>query len=254
MKTVYGVVLAIWFAFFTPLQANAAESDDSRQDKLMQDGLEMLRAKKPQAAIEYFDNVIEFYENKYRDSKQRVYVAQSPMESIHLSLGAALDKQPAQVIPGPWSYAYYYKGYALIELNEMARAKAALERAIALTPTAAMFLSELGHVYQAEKDWNKALTIFGEAEKVSDFSADPTRAKGRALRGIGFSLIKLGKLDQASNAFERALTLDPSDAKAKNEMDYIAALRKKSYPEAECTDSLGGSICPIHGGNGVCRG
>ena len=221
-------VSVAFFALATLVEAGAAEQPDAAQNKLMQDGLDMIRAKNPQAAIGYFDRVIEFYEDKYRDSKQRVYVAQSPMETIHLTLGAALDKQAAQVISGPWSYAYYYKGYALIELKEMSQAKAALERAVALTPTAAMFLSELGHVYQAERDWNKALTLFGEAEKVSDFSADPARAKGRALRGIGFSLIELGDLDRATKMFERALSLDPNDAKAKNELAYIASLRKKN--------------------------
>jgi Flp pilus assembly protein TadD len=46
-----------------------------------------------------------------------------------------------------------------------------------------------------------------------------------ALRGMGFSLIELNRLDEAERAFKQSLDIDPTNAVALNELAYIKDLR-----------------------------
>ncbi|MEZ5937811.1 MAG: tetratricopeptide repeat protein [Hyphomonadaceae bacterium] len=54
--------------------------------------------------------------------------------------------------------------------------------------------------------------------------ATPFRAS--ALRGRGFSLIELGRLDEAEAAYRASLEIDPDNPIAMNELTYIAGLRQ----------------------------
>jgi len=42
-------------------------------------------------------------------------------------------------------------------------------------------------------------------------------------------LIELNQLDEATQYFNKVLKVDPSDAKARNELNYIEELKKKGH-------------------------
>jgi len=48
-------------------------------------------------------------------------------------------------------------------------------------------------------------------------------------RSLGVSLIELNQLDEATQYFNKVLKVDPSDSKARNELNYIDELKKKGH-------------------------
>jgi hypothetical protein len=71
-----------------------------------------------------------------------------------------------------------------------------------------------------------------------------------ALRGRGFVLSEMGELDRAKKAFEESLTFEPDNEIARNELEYIARLRKGgSECETEPVITVGprGNSCSVCG-------
>lgn len=189
----------------------------------------LLRQSKPTEGLQVLDGLIGRFETRYRDSKARIYSARTRSESLHYMLQAANDRRSAIDVGPTWSHAQYLKGYALVELKRISEARRALERAIELAPANAQFRSELGHTYQIDKSWTKALEVFTEAERVTEFSLDDekVRHQTRALRGQGFALIEMGRLDEAEARYRRCLALDANDQVAQMELRLIESLRAR---------------------------
>ncbi|MEF9977498.1 MAG: hypothetical protein RR834_03235, partial [Thermomonas sp.] len=54
------------------------------------------------------------------------------------------------------------------------------------------------------------------------------RAIALALRGIGYSHVELGDLDAAEQAYLESLEVEPGNALAQRELEYIREQRKKN--------------------------
>lgn len=215
------------------LKAVAAETsvDSDNQAKLLLEGRRLLEAKKPAEAIAgSFDKIIAALEASYGGSKKRIYCARYSAESLlYLAIAASQNQDAVVLSSTTWADAYYMKGYALVELGRLQEAKAAYERALTLSPSNSEFLSELGHVYQTEKNWSKALDLYqsaAEAATLVPVKDAQMRELTRALRGQGFVLVELGRLDDAENKYKECLKLTPNDEKAKKEIEYILRMRR----------------------------
>jgi len=129
-----------------------------------------------------------------------------------------------------WSSAYFLKGYALIDLERPAEARAPLDRALALSPDNAHFLAELGHFHQIRKDWPAAMATFKRAEGAAS-STSPEEVRktelARAWRGMGYVLIETNRIAEAEILYRKCLDLDQNDASAKHELQYIAGLKTR---------------------------
>jgi tetratricopeptide (TPR) repeat protein len=209
----------------------ASQQEDEAQYKLLELGGTLLRAKRPADAISVsFDKVIAFYEAKYRDRPEQVYCATSGIETLaYLTRHATEKPQTNAIVVRGWCDALYLKAYALVELQRLAEAKSALESAIALAPQNSLYLSELGHVYERERDWSKAMQYYKAAEEGAQLAEPPSKARllARAMRGVGYVLIELGDLDQAERKFTDSLEVEKDNPVAKNELGYIKQLREK---------------------------
>jgi len=74
-------------------------------------------------------------------------------------------------------------------------AAAALDRAIALSPSHAHYLSERGYLYHQAKDWQHSLETYKAAEEAVKLISDKQgqiAERTRALRGQGYALVELG--------------------------------------------------------------
>jgi Flp pilus assembly protein TadD len=213
-------------------QAPPPTGEDAKASQQLVDGVRLVQSKKSAEAIQIFDSVAAGYESKYKDKNTRFYSARSPAETLFYTLDAAnANKGSATVVSGNWGYAYYLKGYALLDLGRVAEAKVQLQRAVTLSPQNSQFLSELGHVYQLEKDWQPALQIFQRAEGAAkEFS--PANARnaelGRAWRGMGFAYVELNRLDEAEAMYRKCLELDKNDAAAMRELRYVQGVKAKA--------------------------
>ena len=223
-------LLLIVASFFLICGTAHADDDDVAQRNLLAEGFNLLQAGLPALADkEFFSKIITYYENKYRDDKATIFIARGPMENIHYAMQGVLERRSVKVLVNPWADAQFLQGYALIEQKQFGDAKIALKKAIGLSPSNSRYLSELGHVMHAEKDWAGALAIFLEAERSAELSPPDlqTYELARALRGSGFSLIELGRLNEAEAKFRKALALNANDDKARQELKYIEHLRSK---------------------------
>jgi Flp pilus assembly protein TadD len=234
-----------------------ASGDDSNREKLITEGETLIRQQKPKDAIDTCLNpIIEEFSSITSTNPARIYCARDSQETLLYLLcvsaadGSDKGKTPitafygdrfaekknggAAVLPQFWAEAYYLKAYALIDMGNTADAKKCLETAIGLSPLNSKYLSELGHIYQMEQDWNTALQIFHEAGSEALRCSHPdqkTSDQTRAWRGEGYSLIELGRLDEAKEKYRQCLQLNPDDARASNELKYIANLEAKKGQE-----------------------
>jgi tetratricopeptide (TPR) repeat protein len=202
-----------------------ASGEDDELASMMLEGQRLLKAGRTEEAItRYLDKVIASYEKRYAAEKRRIYCGHGDAEVLMYMLGSANKGEPALAVSPAWADAWYLKSYALTELQRMAEARAALEKALALSPSYAPFLSELGHSFQLSRDWQRALALFQAAEESVGLISDEgsrLRQHTRALRGQGYSLIELGDLDSAEKKYRQALQLDPGDTTSKQQLEYI---------------------------------
>lgn len=225
----------------------AADKDDDAQLAILTAGRAVLfdEHKPAQAISGHFDKVIRHYEARFRNAKDRIYCARTPEEMLVYAALDAAAGQPSKsiVLDSTWSDAYFLKGYALVELEQPAEAQKALARALELSPMNSAYLSESAHLDQMNKDWETALGKFELATQAAE-TTTPEEARTfewtRALRGQGFALIELGRLEEAKSKYYKALELDPDDEGSKGELRYIermeANLAAESAPFTENPD------------------
>jgi tetratricopeptide (TPR) repeat protein len=227
--------LAFGFALVTAaLPAGATTQDEQARADRLRHGVDLLLHQgQLEASIrEVFDPLIEEYTRQYTGLDQRIYCPRSEAEGQQY-LGDALGDaghRGVMLTDNPtWAYAYYYKGYALIDLHRMGEARHALGQALELAPRNAQFLAELAATYQNE-DGEQMLAISRQAAEATRFSPPDLRQDelGRALRGQGYALIELKRWDEAEQAYKQALQLDPSDLHARSELDYVLSHRNTS--------------------------
>jgi tetratricopeptide (TPR) repeat protein len=236
-------LLAIWSILagtmsFAADQPPAVDAAELAQQKLLVEGINLAKMRKPQEAISgYFDKVLAYYESKYADPKMKYYAARSPTESLLYLAEAANNHEAARVVSFAWAEAYYMKAYALEDLGRLAEAKASLTRALALSPHNSGFMAELANIYQIEKKWPDAEAEFRLAEDAAQLS--PPQSKNvdlaRAWRGIAYVWVEEGKLDDAAALYRKCLDLDPNDTRARAALAYVE--KKKSGDAAAPTNS-----------------
>ncbi|QWQ12037.1 tetratricopeptide repeat protein [Ralstonia pseudosolanacearum] len=213
-------------------QATGQPSErEANVDRLLKEGIQLARSGRQAEAVDDFDKAAAIYEDAYHDEKARMYSARSRPEALLYTLEAANAKIAAKVVSGNWAYAYYLKGYVLVEMRRLDEAKAALQRAMALSPHNAQFLTELGGIYQREKDWPMAMQTFRAAEAQAREFSPPERKNtelARAWRGQAYVHVELNQLDEAEALYRKCLKLDANDTRAQNELRFVQGQRAKS--------------------------
>lgn len=208
--------------------------DNEKFGQILNEGAQLAQARKLTEAIPYFDKVIAGYEDAYKGEDAKLYCARGQAESLMYLLESASTQISAKVVSSNWAYAYYMKAYSLLDLGRVSEAKVLLEKAIELSPRNSQFLSELGNLYQRERNWPKALETFHAAEDAArEFS--PQNMKNielsRAWRGLGFVYVEQGKFDDAERMYRQCLELDSKDTRAMNELRYIQGVKAKLAPK-----------------------
>jgi Flp pilus assembly protein TadD len=113
-----------------------------------------------------------------------------------------------------------------------ADAGAELEKALALSPLDSQYKNELAFTYLHSRDWEKMLALYREAEGDAGISASPdevSNLKCTALRGQGYALVELHRLDEAAEAYQGCLKLQPGEPKSLGELGYIEDLRSRPH-------------------------
>lgn len=197
-------------------------------DEMLIQGYEVLIGRNPKRAIEgYFDAVIKHCDSVYNDTDQKTYSSRGPKEALYYLLKAATDDQAAIVVGQTCAEALYLKGYASLDLGRVEEAKNLIERALEMSPVNSTYLSELGHIYQLQGNWKISLATYRDAEEYAkDFSPEEFKDLDltRAMRGVGYNLIELGRLDEAKEKYRQCLEIDKDDERALKGIEYIQNL------------------------------
>jgi tetratricopeptide (TPR) repeat protein len=183
---------------------------------------------KPEEALDTLSPVIAAYDARFAGEKRRVYCGMSGAETILYMGMSAKDKAAAVAVDPFYCIALFLKGYALIDLGRVREARVLYQKAASLAPMHAEFLTELGQSYRPEKNWAAMLATCRTAVSAAELGDDGDHTQKRAaLRCTGYALVEQGKLADAEAAYRECLKLFPADAKARNELQYIAEQRGK---------------------------
>ena len=164
-----------------------------------------------------------------RDTKNRVYAADDRNLVLASLLEAAKRKQSAVVVSTDWIAPLYARAYALIELGQLDRARADLDRVLAISPYTPRALGERAQISMHRKDFAAAEVDLNKMREYGKMSANPADAigyQGFALRGLGYIAVERKQWDKALGFYNEALKLNPNDDKAKAEIDFIRRSRR----------------------------
>lgn len=224
------LLFVVFFAVSAGAEEAPAQNEaDAKLAQTVNAGISLALAHKYKEAIERFDTVIASYEDRFRDSEDTIRCARWLGESMFYLLDAA-NKEPKKkviALSPTWADAYYLKAYVLVHVGQFAEAKPWLDKAIALSPSNSLYLSELGGVFQREKNWPMALQSFQSAERAAELSPQESKKteQAKAWRGIAYVFVEQGRLEEAENLYRKCLELDKDDTLAANELRYIDKMR-----------------------------
>jgi tetratricopeptide (TPR) repeat protein len=134
------------------------------------------------------------------------------------------------VIRTPYPEVAFYLGTYYDETGRFENALKALDAGLVLEAWNGVVFGELRPVLVSErgaalaglKRWPEALANYEDGLKLPGL---PTRFKATMQRGRGFALVELGRLDDGQAAYEESLKLEPGNARAMRELQYIARVK-----------------------------
>lgn len=120
-------------------------------------------------------------------------------------------------------------GSEAVERGAMEEAIGYLDQGLALQPAHASLAAEKMGAMQAQGRMAEALAV-GDAVLAANAMPPLSEGMGILNRRRGFSLIELGRLDEARTAFNQSLVHDPDNATALSELAYIDGLEAGQAP------------------------
>ncbi len=226
-------------------QSVVTEAADPEAIRLTRVGTELARAGRcAQAIAEAFTPALAIFERQYQSSGHPPRASRVLNPESVTALDAEID-DPAEGSPseaprlGPeWSDAMYLQAFCLVDTGRSEEAAVLLARALTLIPNDVVYACELGHIRQQQRRFEDAIELFRGALENAEFLGRAGGMAGallfgqpldwwtrRSLRGIGFSLFELGRLEEAEATYRRVLELDPRDQQAIRELQLIATRR-----------------------------
>jgi tetratricopeptide (TPR) repeat protein len=120
--------------------------------------------------------------------------------------------------------AHYYVGFIGVKVKQYEFALEYLERGQKLEPTNPKFNFEKAQALVQLGEREKALALYEAVTEIGPYVS--VRDLAIAKRGCGFVLIEMRRLDEAEQAFNTSLAIEPGNSVALHELRYIEHLRK----------------------------
>lgn len=185
---------------------------------------------KPAETIAAVEPILASYEAEFASEKRQIYCGMNSSETLLYMMEAASNKKDAVAVAPDWCEALFLKGFSLVDLKQYETGMPFLARAAAMAPGHAHYLNELGYAHQALRHWPESLAAYSRAADYANIADAEVRTtqQTRAWRGMGFALVEQGKWDEAAEMYRKCLKLDPNDAKAKGELQYIVQTKPRT--------------------------
>jgi tetratricopeptide (TPR) repeat protein len=144
--------------------------------------------------------------------------------------------------------AHYYMGFLCVKIHQYERAIEYLTRGHQLEPTNPKFNFEKAHALAQLGETETALSLYAA---ITDMGPHVTAWDvAIARRGRGFVLIEMQRLDEAEEAFNASLEIEPGNEVALNELRYIQNLRNggdATHGETVSTSAPDPLLCAMCG-------
>lgn len=174
---------------------------------------------------------------KARAAEQGIVLTDGPQDTLTALLDPEAGKNAqsgaVSAVSDPYPVTSLYLGSFYNEVGHPEEALRALDAGLALNDrdrtdaTAPFLFGERGAALVLLKRFADALANYDNGLSLPTM-ADHERAM--LYRGRGYSLIELGRLDEAEKAYRDSLTYDANNRIALGELEYIAGLRKGKAP------------------------
>jgi tetratricopeptide (TPR) repeat protein len=209
-------------------QAGRDVQADAERDLAQLDAAKSaILAGKQQDALGLLDPLLVRVEAEAAKHKERIYSGQTPEQTLMYMVLAAGDHVSATDVGPVLGEANFWKAFALVDVGRASEAMPFFERAVALAPHNPQYICELAHLHAIRKESEVALDLYQRC-----LDSNPTapksamnHSKAVALRGRGYVLIDMEKYGEAEAAFRDSLKVEPGNAVALRELDYIRQQR-----------------------------
>ena len=211
----------------TPLETHAAEGIGYKYRKVVDAANRaMLRGEDPLRSTERLAPVLRYCDEQ-RSQPGRIAISVSSAAEYERYMAAHRDGTPVEWIDIACPMAYKAMAFMHVERKEYTKALEYLDTTAAMTPYWGEARVERGFALNMLRRFDEGLASYREALEMAEAS-DDARVGAMALRGIGYTLIELRDLDGAQAAYEQSLQLDPDNATATRELDYIRQQRERA--------------------------
>ena len=229
--------LLVLFAFTVPLQSHAKDKSETVTTttefiKVNAKGanlgpqaeslVAMVKAKQMAAADHKAIELRREYEAMF-DKRLKQYTFQSQAEFQEFSKSSTIKFEWID-----WGYEQCLQMRAFIaaERRDFPVALAILKDIELVAPVSASAAAETGYILNQIGKPVEGLSAYRRAQDLSEKYASQRPIRALALRGIGCSLIDLGRLDEAERIFLKSLEVEPGNETAINELAFIRAKRR----------------------------
>lgn len=213
--------LAALLAVAVPLAAAEPEVDFAPATALFE-------ARRFEAAAAAFHKIAERLAAKYpRSEKKRYYCSDRQDETLAYLMVAATDGTSAVVVGTAWCEALYMEGYSRVEAKQLALAVEPLKHALEQAPFNAQYANEYGFVLSRLGRLDEGMAAYRQALDAPRLGDENPRHAAVAWRGIGWIHSDRREWDEAEQALRESLKIEPDNAIALGELDYIAQQRAR---------------------------
>ncbi|HYL80016.1 MAG TPA: tetratricopeptide repeat protein, partial [Candidatus Acidoferrum sp.] len=165
-------------------------------------------------AIEHFGTALTIYPAYAQtDVTLNSNLGISLIEKGLLAEGIEALERAVRLDPG-WSLLHYNLGFAYSKQGRDQEAEASYRQALSLNDEDPRAYTGLGYLYLKEQRFQEALTAAETALKRNEEHLEAHYVRARALQA-------LGQLDQAAEAFQRILAVDPAREGIRREVDEL---------------------------------
>lgn len=128
-----------------------------------------------------------------------------------------------------WGYfqAVQIQMYLAAERRDFPAALSYVRQLSVLAPVSALTLNEMAYVQGQMHQPREALANYRKAIDMARQYESQRPVLPAAMRGAGFALIELNRLEEARQVFEESLRIDPGNKVALNELAYIDGLLRR---------------------------
>ena len=176
-------------------------------------------------ALDLLRPVIAFCDGLLAEKRKLVSVANDGEYTAYVAVSG--DGEPVDWVDMACPEAYNTRAFIAVERKDAAAAFSSLDKAIRLAPYWVDPLAELGHLLNTTGNPAEGLARYQAALALVESHPRNRPTHALVLRGVGYSQVELGDLDAAEQSYRKSLEVEPGNALAQRELEYILEQRKK---------------------------